>query len=81
MCEATRPRPAGYSEYTEAGRAFRMAYLLAVKGPLTIAKLAALLECTERNVYYMIDSVSNAAPVSRLDDGRVALLMDLNDWL
>jgi len=81
MCEATRPRPAGYSEYTEAGRAFRMAYLLAVKGPLTIDELARLLQCTPRNIYYLTVSVANAAPLRQTEDGRWELMMDMNDWI
>lgn len=81
MCEATRPRPAGYSEYTEAGRAGRMVYLLIVKGPLSIDELARMLQCTPRNVYYLRDSLGSAVPIYQGDDGRVALLMDLNDWI
>lgn len=81
MCEATRPRPAGYSEYTEAGRAGRMVYLLIVRGPLSIGELARLLRCTRRNIYYLRDSLSSAVPIYQGDDGRLGLLMDMNDWL
>lgn len=68
-------------EYSEAGRAFRMAYILIVKGPRTPEQLAQDLGCTLRNVYYLRDSVSSAGPLTVLDDGRFALLMDLADWV
>ena len=68
-------------DYSEAGRACRMAYILIIKGPRTIEQLAVDLGCTVRNVYYLRDSVSDAVPLSVLDDGRLAMLMDLNDWI
>ncbi len=81
MGHASAPaRPVTEREYTESGRAFRMAYLLILHGPMTIRQLAASLECTERNVYYLRDSVSNAAPLRECDDGRLALPMDMADW-
>ncbi len=81
MGHASAPaHPVTEREYTESGRAGRMIYLLAIRGPQTIAWLAVALECTERNIYYLRDSVSNAVPLTQLDDGRLALLMDMADW-
>jgi hypothetical protein len=80
MCDAaTLPRTE--REYSEAGRAFRMAYILIIKGPRTARELAEDLGCTVQNVYYLRDSVSNAAPIVECDGGRLALLMDANDWI
>lgn len=82
MCYAERPaRPVDDNEYSEAGRAFRMAYILIVKGPRTAKQLAKDLNCTVQNIYYLRDSVSCAGPLTVLDDGRFALLMDTSDWI
>lgn len=68
-------------EYTEAGRAGRMVYILMVTGPRSVEQLAVELGCTLRNVYYLRDSLSTSVPLTTLDDGRLALLMDMADWL
>lgn len=61
-------------------KGFRLAYLLLIRGPMTISEIAAALEITERHAYRIVDKCALAGPLTQDDDGRVALLMDMVDW-
>lgn len=67
-------------ELVATAKGFRLAYLLFVRGPMTIPEVAAALEITERHVYRIVDKCSSAGPLMQDEEGRVALLMDMADW-
>lgn len=73
-------RPEGERELVATARGFRLAYLLLLRGPLTVAQIADELEITERHVYRVIEKCSLAGPLTQDEDGRVVLLMDMADW-
>lgn len=72
-------RPVGEREYVATGRGARLTYLLVLWGSMTIDKAAELLECSERNVYYIVDSASLAGVPVTIEDRTITLYMDLAD--
>lgn len=67
-------------ELVATAKGFRLAYLLLIRGPMTIGQIATEMECTERHAYRIVDKCALAGPVAQDDEGRIVLAMDMADW-
>ena len=66
-------------EIVATGRGALLSYLLMVRGRLHVSYIARRLECTVRNVYFIVDSASAAGVPLTVEDGWVELWLNGRD--